>query len=110
LFRTEGFRSKQLSRGQHNLCVLNDSAILSLIKERDLIRPFEPKLISCGGVDLRLANEYYMIKCVDKVFDTHKRNSLRRYYHKSRNPSLLINPSERFLVCSLEEFNMPSKM
>lgn len=108
MFRTGSLRSKQSSSGKHSLCVLNDSTILSLIRDKDLIKPFEPELISCDGVDLQLANEYYLIKCADKVFDTHSRNSPRAYYHKSKNSNLLINPSERFLVCSIEEFNMPN--
>jgi len=107
MVETKSSRLKQSSGKNLSFCVLSNSALRSLIENNDLIEPSEPEMISCSGVDLRLADEYCLLRRLNKVFDTHRRNSPRFYYSKSKNSELLINPNDRFLVCTIERFNIP---
>jgi len=91
-------------------CFIGSSTLFSLIENTGFIKPFDRELISCNGVDLRLANEYCQLNPINKVYDTHKKNPANFYYSKEKSSELLVNPNDRFLVCTIERFKMPKNL
>ena len=110
MVETKSPKLRQSSSKKFGLCVVSNSTLHSLIENNNLIEPSRPEMISCSGVDLRLGDEYYLLRSLNKVFDTHKKNSPRFYYRKSKNSELLINSNDRYLVCTIERINMPKDL
>lgn len=109
MHKTKVAKSKRSKNGLE-FNVLDSSTLLSLIKTNELVKPFEPELVSCNGLDLRLANEFIRLKHTKKVFDTHKKNSPALYFHREKKSDLLVNPNEKLLVCTIEQLRMPNNM
>jgi len=107
---TRSSSSKQSSGKNLSFSIIDNSTLLSLIENTGLVEPFERELISCSGVDLRLANEYCLLKHVNRVYDTHRRNPPSLYYSKDKKSELLVNPNDRFLVCTIERLKMPRNL
>jgi dCTP deaminase len=81
-----------------------------LTTQRNLNELFVLPTARSYQTDLRLAEGYYKLKQVKKIFDTHKKNSLRFYYQKKKTRSILIRPREKLLVSSIEQLRMPDDM
>jgi dCTP deaminase len=102
--------SPKLFKNETKFNVLDSSTLLSLIKTKGIVEPLEPELLSCNGLDLRLANDYVRLRKTGKIFDTHGKNSLDRYFLAEKNPNLLIGPNEKVLVCTIERLRMPKNV
>jgi dCTP deaminase len=90
--------------------ILGNEMILNMIKKNNLIEPFFQNNVSCNGIDLRLAGDYYSLLRAKKTFDTHKKNLLRLYYHRHKTQNVLIRPDSRLLVSSVERLRMPDNL
>lgn len=109
MHKTRNSKSKR-SKNRLGFNVLDSSTLLSLIKTDELVKPFDPELVSCSGLDLRLADEFIRLKQTRKVFDTHKKNSPELYFLREKKSDLLVNPNEKLLVCTIEQLRMPNNM
>ena len=109
MHKTKVAKSKRSKNGP-KFNVLDSSTLLSLIKSKKLVKPFKPELVSCNGVDLRLAKECIRLKHTKKVLDTHEKNLQAFYFPREKKANLLVNPNEKLLVCTIEQLRMPNNM
>jgi len=102
--------SPKLFKNEPKFNVLDSSTLLSLIKTKDIVEPFKPELLSCNGLDLRLASDYIRLRKTEKIFDTHEKNLPDLYFLAEKNPNFLVDPNEKVLVCTIERLRMPNNM
>jgi dCTP deaminase len=91
---------------------LSNGDILEYVNQGKLIiRPFERKILTGNGVDLRLGNEIARLiptDSNDQVFDSQNENVKKWYQIEHCNDSFIIYPRECLLCHTLEYLKLPN--
>jgi dCTP deaminase len=93
---------------------LSNNDILDYINNKKLIiTPFEQKILTGNGVDLRLGNEIARLIPTgsnDKIFNTRNEDVIKWYQIEHCNDSFIIYPRECLLCHTLEYLELPNDL
>lgn len=75
------------------------------------VEPFNESIIRENGLDLRLGNEYCLIRDSYDVLDLTSANiSISNYYDCETNDVILLEPGRRYLLTTLEYLMLPPEL
>lgn len=100
------------------MCILTKKEILNLISKGELeIEPFSEEMVEVAEINLRLGNNYAIIKDSDELLDLSSRDALAKsktliyeFYDKSEQESYIIYPRRSYLIESLEYIKLPKNL
>ena len=91
----------------HSTSIIDNLALVNLIKNKQIVTPFIPELLSYNGLDIRLSDEYCSLQKTDRIFDTRKDNPTDVFFYKAKTDNILISPNSIILLASIEQLRLP---
>ena len=98
----------EVKTSNYFVSILDKVAIDNLIEKHGIINPSNAELVYNNGIDIRLADEYFLLKRTDKVFDTEKDNDMDFFFELCHGSKILVCPGSTVLVCSMERLTLPN--